>query len=150
MHNIELKRQWRDEEYLFVLHCLGSKKRRDMNTTHQKDARQSRSGMNPIVVGAVSAAVGATVTWFSDAKNRKKASQVLEETISRARSSAEDAKKIAADAIKEMEGHVDDTVQKGKKIAKNKLPEMRDAAEAVKDTAERATKKTEQKDKELK
>jgi hypothetical protein len=119
------------------------------NTAHQKDTGQHRMNPNPVVVGAVGAMVGATVTWLSDSQNRQKVSQVLEEAIARARSGAEDAKQIAADAIQEMEGKVDQTVQKGKKAAEGKLPEVREAAEAVKSTTDRAAKKTEQVEKEV-
>jgi hypothetical protein len=116
---------------------------KNMNPNHDKQK------MAPVVAGAVGAVVGATAAWLSDSANRQKVSQVLEEAVNRAREGADDAKKIAADALKDIEGQAKKMGDKGKKISKEKVAEARDVADAVESTVSRATKNTEEKVKEI-
>jgi gas vesicle protein len=99
-----------------------------------KDDNQASGGINPLVAGAVGAAVGAAAALFSDSRNRQKAMEILEETVNRARASAEDAKQIAADTLSNLEESTDKVRREASDAAPKKIKE---ASEKLREETEK-------------
>ncbi len=77
------------------------------------DKKQTGNGVNPLVVGAVGAAVGAVAVALSDKKNRDK----VMETLNQAGDKAEKLRSEAEDKMDDVKSQVDDMSGKAEKAA---------------------------------
>lgn len=96
----------------------------------QDHKNQKSGGINPLVMGAVGAAVGAAAVVLSDEKNRKK----VMDTLNQAGEKADEMRGDAAGRFDEMRSQAEDV--KGQ--VEDKVEELRDQADDVKGKVEKA------------
>jgi hypothetical protein len=107
---------------------------------------QTRGGapVNPMMVGAMGAAVGAMAAWFTNAKNRQKATHFLEDVVNKARTSADDARKVASNALDDLQQQASewqDTAQTTSRQISKKAAGTAKKLEAAPAQAKRGAKK---------
>jgi hypothetical protein len=123
----------------------------NMTPDTQRRQHDQHSAVNPMMASAVGAAVGAATVFLMDRNNRRRMMEVIETAVKRAREGADDAKRIATDAVADLETQVDHVrsalpgmAEKVRQTAKQKAGEVRENTErAAGQTADRAKKMTE-------
>lgn len=110
------------------------------------DHGNSSAAVNPVVAGAVGAMVGATAALLIDSKNRQRVVEVVETAVKRAREGADDARRIASDALADLETKMNDArgeaVERAKEATKKAQKGVERGKQMAEKGAEEVAKKT--------